>query len=95
MAAFKKKYSTNSAPPVDWLWGAILERQRVYGLSLQEMADIAGVSYGMMRRYIGESPWKWPPEIRKRLCNSLGLKINIGPECITAKDGGSAWANIS
>ena len=40
----KKKFDTANAPPVDWLWAAVLERQRTFGLTLEEMANIAGVT---------------------------------------------------
>lgn len=75
MSKFTKKFSTNQAPPVDWLWAAVLERQRVYGLTLEQLANIAGVSYGNMRRMVNKSPWSWRREYREKVCNYFGISI--------------------
>ena len=62
------------APPIDWLWAAILERKMVLKYDLKQMAEIAGVSYDTMRRYIGQSPWTWTVDARTRICVEFGLK---------------------
>ena len=79
MPSRKKKYNTATAPPVDWLWAIILERQRVYGLTLEEMAKIAGVPYASMRRMICKSPWSWGVEPRNKMCKHFGIDINFVP----------------
>lgn len=79
MPTFKKKFDTNQAPPIDWLWACVLERQRVYGMSLQELADIAGVQYGNMRQMINRSPWAWRREARDKVCQYFGIKIAVTP----------------
>lgn len=79
MPTFKKKYNTATAPPIDWLWASILERQRVYGLDLQEMANIAGVEYGTMRAMINRSPWDWKRSPRERVCQYFGITISVSP----------------
>lgn len=75
----KKKFSTANAPPVDWLWACVLERQRTYGLTLEEMSIIAGVTYASMRQMINESPWSWRREPRDRVCEYFGINISITP----------------
>lgn len=75
----KRKFDTPVAPPIDWLWAAVLERQKVYGYDLYQMADIAGMSYGGMRRYINISPWKWKQEARERVCKAFGIRVNYYP----------------
>lgn len=70
-----KKFQTSKAPEIDWLWAAYLERQKVYGLDLKEMAKIAGVSYGTMRQYQRHSPWEWPAYVRERVFDRLGVRI--------------------
>lgn len=73
------KYSSK-APPIDWLWAAVLERKATYGLDLKQMANIAGVSYPMMRQYINRSPWSWPMAVRDKLCDHFGLDYKtFGP----------------
>ena len=76
----KKKFR-GDPPPIDWLWGAILERQKVYGLDLIQMAEIAGIPYNRMRDYINQSPWDWNREVRERVCDCLGIvtKVSVGP----------------
>jgi len=70
-----KKYTTANAPPIDWLWAAVLERQRVCGTSLEDMATIAGVSYAAMRRMINKSPWSWRKSARENVCEYYGIDI--------------------
>ena len=80
MPTFKKKYNTSTAPPIDWLWASILERQRVYGMDLHQMANIAGVEYGTMRKMINRSPWDWKKAPRDRICQYFGIKISVAPD---------------
>lgn len=63
-----------NAPPIDWLWAAVLERKMVLGYDLKQLAGIAGVDYATMRRYITISPWEWGAEARTKVCKELGLK---------------------
>ena len=79
MPKVSRKYDTTTAPPIDWLWGAILERQKVYGYDLKEMAAIAGVDYGNMRNLWRKSPWAWKKDVRDRVCKQLGIHINVMP----------------
>lgn len=69
-----EKYSPKP-PPIDWLWAAVLERKMVLRYDLQQMADIAGVTYATMRRYIGISPWEWSDSARNNICRRFGIKI--------------------
>ena len=69
-------------PPIDWLHAAVLERKAVKGLSLKQMAKMAGISYDAMRQYIRVSPWNWPFVVRKNVCNGLGLTFMIDPSTI-------------
>lgn len=62
------------APPIDWLWAAILERKMVLNIELREMAEIAGISYPTMRQWIHKSPWEWSADARTRICKEFGLK---------------------
>lgn len=62
------------APPIDWLWAAILERKMVLGVDLKQMSIIAGVSYESMRRMITKSPWEWSADARTRVCKEFGLR---------------------
>lgn len=63
--------STKNAPPIDWLWAAVLERKVVLGYDLKLMARIAGVSYETMRQYIRKSPWDWDDGARDRICKEF------------------------
>ena len=63
-----------NAPPIDWLWAAILERKMVLKYDLKQMAEIAGVSYDTMRQYIGKSPWEWSADARTKICLEFGLR---------------------
>lgn len=47
----------------------------VYHLGLKQMAEITGVSYETMRRYIRMSPWEWGRKPREQMCRGLGLKL--------------------
>lgn len=62
-------------PEIDWLWAAVLERKMVMRYDLREMAAIAGVSYDLMRKYIGMSPWDWPNDVRKKVVTKLGIPV--------------------
>ena len=62
------------APPIDWLWAAILERKMVLRIDLKQMAEIAGVSYDTMRHWIQKSPWEWTADARTRVCKEFGLR---------------------
>ena len=80
MPKLKKKFAdTKTAPPIDWLHAAILERKVVYGIDLKEMADIAGVDYGTMRHLINKSPWLWKWETRERVCKRFGIELTYTP----------------
>ena len=73
------------ATPVQLPWG--LNRWDVYGLDLNQMAELGGTSYSLMRRYIRRSPWTWPESVRENLCKELGLKVNVvfSPDRITVE----------
>lgn len=75
-------FHKSADPPIDWLHAAVLERKAVKGLSLKQMAKIAGISYDAMRQYIRVSPWNWPFVVRKNVCNGLGLTFMIDPSTI-------------
>ena len=79
MPKVKRKFQTSSPPPFDYLWGLVLERQKTYGYNLQEMANIAGISYEQMRQYINKSPWEWKKDVRDRVCKYFGINIQISP----------------
>ena len=68
-----ERYS-QKAPPIDWLWAAVLERKTRYGMDLKEMARIGGVTYETMRRLIRESPWTWGEDTRNKICAALDLR---------------------
>ena len=63
-----------NAPPIDWLWAAMLERKMRFGYDLKTLAKVAGVEYDTMRRYITISPWEWTEDARNRVCNELGIQ---------------------
>lgn len=70
-----EKYAQKKAPPIDWLWAAVLERKMVLGYDLKTMADVAHINYELMRRYIGKSPWEWPEAVRNDICAEFGIKV--------------------
>ena len=74
------KVKKKEPPPIDWLWAVVLERKAASGMTLKEMADLAGVSYPTMRNYSLKSPWDWPRPMRERLCKSFGININVMPQ---------------
>jgi len=65
------------APPIDWLWAAILERKMQFGWDLTQMAGAAGTTYAWMRENIRRSPWEWNREARERLCKNMGISIIV------------------
>lgn len=68
------KYATPD-PPIDWLWAAVLERQKVKGVALKDLAKACHVHYDSMRRYAMHSPWEWPKDVRESACEVLGIEI--------------------
>ena len=62
-----------NAPPIDWLWAAVLERKTRFKYDLRVLAEVAGVDYGTMRKYIRMSPWEWGEDARNRVCKELGV----------------------
>ena len=68
-------YRKDSAPPIDWLLAAVLERKLVLGYDAKRLADIAGVSYETMCRNLRISPWRWSPRTRTRVCQTLGIRL--------------------
>ena len=78
----QNKPLTRKAPPIDWLWAAVLERKAVYGMDLQELAKVAGVSYTMMRQYIRKSPWEWPRAVRERILSEFNIQVEMGIDCV-------------
>ena len=79
MPKLKKKFTTATAPPVDWLYAVYLERKKVYGYDLKEMAQIVGVEYGHMRQLDRRSPWEWKKVYRDRVCSYFGINISVSP----------------
>ena len=75
----KRQYQTTTAPEIDWLYAAYLERSKVFGYDLKELAMIAGVEYGTMRKYNNQSPWQWPKSVREKIMKSLGIRVNVTP----------------
>ena len=74
-----RKYQTSAAPDIDWLYAAYLERSKVYGYDLKELARIGDIEYGTMRKYNNQSPWQWPKPVREKIMNYLGIRVNITP----------------
>lgn len=64
-----------NAPPIDWLWAAILERKVANGYDLKKMASIAGVSYDYMRRLINTPPRDWPYGALDNVCKEFGIRM--------------------
>ena len=69
------RYSQSKAPPIDWLWAAILERMKVRGYDLKRMAEIAGVSYEYMRRLINQPTNTWPYGALSNICTEFGIAL--------------------
>lgn len=80
MPKVNRRYSPHKAPPVDWLWACVLERQKVYGYDLKTMAKIAGVEYGTMRRLWRKSPWEWSKVTRENVCHHFDINISVTPD---------------
>lgn len=74
MPKLRNTSTRRQAPPIDWLWAAVLERKMRYGYDLKQMAEIAGVTYETMRRYINQSPWEWSADARTKVCEAFDLK---------------------
>ena len=62
------------APPIDWLWAAVLERMKVLRYDLSDLAAFGGVHYDTMRDHIRKSPWEWSESEREGVCKALGIK---------------------
>lgn len=69
-----EKYSPKP-PEIDILRAYILERKAVLKVSTKELAAVCHVSYGVMRRYMTQSPGDWPASVRNSACKRLGLKV--------------------
>jgi hypothetical protein len=67
--------SVKAAPPIDWMWAAILERKTVLGYDLKEMAKLANVPYDTMRRYIRMNPAEWKRSAREKVLKGFGIKV--------------------
>lgn len=74
-----RKLGKAEPPPIDWLWAAMLERRMVLGITVKDMAKIAGVSYGTMRNHASKSPWEWSRSMRERMCKEFGITIEVAP----------------
>ena len=83
------KLSKPKDPPIDWLWAAVLERKMVKNLDLREMAEMVDISYEYMRSLIRKYPWEWPYVMRVKICEVLGLHIELTPSNITEAARGS------
>ena len=70
-------YTEESAPPIDWLMAAILERMRVLKLNQMDLAVAAHVRHDTMRKYMMRSPTTWPQDVRDNVCNLLGITIDM------------------
>lgn len=69
----QKKY-----PPINKLRAFILERELVLGYSHKDLADIAHINYGYMRKLLSRvDPWEWPSDVRLNVCNALGIKTKL------------------
>ena len=73
-------------PPIDWLWGSVLERCKVKHYDIKQLAEVAGISYESMRKYANTTPWAWPKPIRDKICAALVLNINIKPELMEGEE---------
>ena len=67
-------------PPIDWLMAAVLERKTVLGYDLRNMADIAGVTYDTMRKYIRVSPLEWQKDAMDRVLKAFGINAKVTVE---------------
>lgn len=68
------RYAEKEAPPIDWLWAAVLERMKVLHYDLSDLAAFGGVHYETMRDHIRRSPWTWAESEREGVCKALGIK---------------------
>lgn len=82
-----EKYSALKAPPIDWLWAAVLERRAQLGMSTKDLADRVGIRYDTLRYYVKKSPWDWPRHLREKVCSILGLKVMLDQSCIKGVEG--------
>lgn len=71
------RYAKSKTPPIDDGWGAILVRKEQMGLSLKDIADYAGISYGSLRHFWGKPPIMWNPRQREKVLNTLGLRAEL------------------
>lgn len=86
MPKLKVNYEVRrKAPPIDWLWAAVLERKMVLGYNLKDMAEISGIAYETMRRYATKSPWDWPRPVRDRVCERFGIAVNYTPSALVVE----------
>ena len=65
------------APPIDWLWAAVLERKSVLGYDLKRMSEVVGCHYDTMRKYIRQSPTTWPEDVRAKILKEFGIKAKV------------------
>ena len=86
-----RRVEYKEAPPVDWLWAAILERQKVLKIDLKTLAGVGGCSYDMMRKYINRSPWAWPQDVRRNVCDALGIQTQVSITMSDSRPPGSVF----
>lgn len=73
------KLSKPRHPPIDWLMAAILERKKVMGLTMADLAEAAHMSPESFRHLMADSTrtvMDWRPDIRNGVCRRLGINIS-------------------
>lgn len=74
----KVKSYKPKAPPLDMAWATVLVRKEQMGMTLQEIAAGAGLSYEYVRKvFASGSPAGWPVETRDKILLVLGLRAKL------------------
>lgn len=63
-----------SAPPIDWLKAAILERMDAKNMNKRDLSDAAGIGYDNMLVLLRKPPEEWKRSQRESVCRVLGIE---------------------
>ena len=84
----KTKFDVPKFQPINRLRAMILERMYVSKMTLQDLADIAHISYPYMRKLMSKKdPWEWPRDVRQRVCQGLDIHIEQSVDSEWSKEG--------
>lgn len=94
MPALRQNAPKQKYPPVDKLKAVILERKLVMGLTYQDLGDIGNCHPSYIRTLLTKRHTKdWNPDVRKAICDYIGIEIDITIRDLFDLSGGESDAD--